>query len=602
MNIVVVGAGPAGMTSALLLARAGHAVDLLEAGDGIGGLWASQLDGDGHFLADNSCKVYQPGYRTTPALMRMIGTDAARHFVQRHDLASDWLRPFMRDSCNRDLAWLCFATIQRRLGLGALHEVSVEEFLDERRLSAGCAAWMRATALGGIAGTMKMTVWELGHRLSSNTDSVFSGATGPLHWNAKPPNAPEGFLPAWQSALEAAGVNLRLGSPVLAVQPHAEGMLVETEHTQEVAEMVMLAVPPPAMARLLAASSPAVSEAFGYSQSGLQAAISASCYTHLGITWLFDQPLGRDLPLGGHNVRQGWHPILVQHDQYRAHLKPPAVTAVVGSVALDTTLRHHRLGTLAKDHTHAALAELLWEDERRVDPSLPEPIGFHIAGETSATQITGAGPLPMRGQDLPVVLATNLHGRAPYFTASLEAAIQAGALAAEAVDSGVERLPMPPPSKLPWRPALTRRHLELVTPLPCTTDEAWAVFVHILGWPRWSRYVRSITGEMVPGARWSVTVQAEHESSPTVLRPRLLSIEAGRHLSFASTLLGGLLRLEHEFRFEADGQGCVLRQPFRASGPLGAVVWRRVISTLREFEAVGRDLERYLSGPGARRS
>ena len=50
-----------------------------------------------------------------------------------------------------------------------------------------------------------------------------------------------------------------------------------------------------------------------------------------------------------------------------------------------------------------------------------------------------------------VFLATNLHGRAPCFTASLETAIQAGALAASWFDRRVQPLPMRPANDtLPW--------------------------------------------------------------------------------------------------------------------------------------------------------
>src|SRR4029079_19245265 len=101
--------------------------------------------------------------------------------------------------------------------------------------------------------------------------------------------------------------------------------------------------------------------------------LSESLYEHLGLVWMFDKPLANDLPLGGHNVRRGWHPIRVQHSQYKENLAPPAVTTVVGSVAVDTDFKHWRLGTRAAEHSAEALARIIWEDERLVDPSLPQP-------------------------------------------------------------------------------------------------------------------------------------------------------------------------------------------------------------------------------------
>jgi hypothetical protein len=126
------------------------------------------------------------------------------------------------------------------------------------------------------------------------------------------------------------------------------------------------------------------------------------------------------------------------------------VSVVVGSVALDTGFRHQRLGTVPSGYSPEELADIIWDDERRLDPSLPEPIDVETMGESSVTQIVGRGPLPPAMNGANVFLATNMHGRAPYFTASIESAIQAGALAAEAFDPDVEKLSMAPPRKLPW--------------------------------------------------------------------------------------------------------------------------------------------------------
>lgn len=445
------------MTSAFLLARAGHRVTLFEAGGEIGGLWSSQLDADGFFRGDNSCKVYQSGYHTAPALFVLIGTDWTAHFTPRHDLTTDWLRPFCRESSWRDLAWIAGAWAQHRVGLGRFHELSVAEFMDRHAFTEPCRAWMRATALGGVAGTMRMTMWELFHRIGSNLTEIFRGAAGPLYWNQRPPNAAGGFVSFWKEALVRLGVELRPGTAISRLALGAPGNSVrlhDATGASHDADAVFLALPPPALGRLLAASEEPLARGFGRSGTELQEFLRTSMYSHVGISWFFDRPLPADLPLGGHNVRRGWHPILVQHAQYQPHLRPPAESVVVGSVAVDTELRHHRLGTLAREHSAEELAAILWADERERDPRLPEPIEFVVAGPSAATQIVRHGPLPLRMDTAPVFLATNLHGLAPYFTASLESAIQAGAIAAEAYDPAVERLPMgvSAATRLPWGP------------------------------------------------------------------------------------------------------------------------------------------------------
>ena len=440
------------MTAALLLARAGHQVQIFEREEAIGGLWASRLDADGHFRGDNSCKVYQSSYHTAPALFELIGTDWRAHFTGRHDLTADWLRPFVADCTWRDLRILAAACLKHRAGLGLFHRLPVTVFMEEQRLSEPCKAWLRATALGGIAGTLRMTTWELFHRLGSNIREIFRGSDGPLYWNAQPPNTSGGFIAPWQTCLAHHGVTVHTGTQIVSVASHEDGVVLERESGEKHnADAVFLAIPPPALAALLCASPDPIAEGFGLSRTQLSAFLRESVYEHVGMAWFFDTHLPCELPLGGHNVRRGWHPILVQHQQYQPSLRAPAVSVVVGSVAIDTTFRHHRLGTLASEYAPETLANLLWEDERLVDPTLPEPIDIEILGLSSATQVVHRGPLPVKMARAPVFLATNVHGQAPYFTASLEAAIQAGAIAAQHFEPDVEQLPMGKSrGPLPW--------------------------------------------------------------------------------------------------------------------------------------------------------
>lgn len=449
--MAIVGGGPSGLTAALLLARAGHRVTLYERGSGIGGLWACELNDDGTLLSENSCKVYQSSYRTAPALLKLIGTSWEDQFTARHDLMQHWLRPFLRDCSYKDRAKLTRGFLLHTSGLRDYRTITVADWLEEQEMGEAARSWMRATALGGIAGTLRMSVWELYHRAQSNLGSIVFGADGGLHWNSRPPNSPSGFVAGWQRELERLGVEIRHHTSITAVntagEPRSPGLprglvLESATGATYAADAVFLALPPPAMSALLMGSGDEVATGFGNDRTQLATLLAESVYEHLGLAWFFDRPLPNDLPLGGHNVRHGWHPILVQHSQYQAHLRPPAVTVVVGSVSVVTDLVHPRLGTRANDHSPKELGRILWEDERRIDPSLPEPVEQTEYGVSSATQIVRHGPLGVKASTAEVYVATSLNGLAPYFTASLESAIQAGAAAAAAFDPSVERLPV----------------------------------------------------------------------------------------------------------------------------------------------------------------
>jgi hypothetical protein len=433
------------MTVALLLARAGHGVVVYEEARELGGLWAANLDEDGCFLSENSCKVFQSTYEAAPALFRMLGTRWEAHFAPRHDLRTQWLAPFLADSSFADLAKIAFAFLLHASGVRRYQNVSVAESLETHQIGEACQSWMRATALGGITGTLRMTMWELFHRLRGNLASVLFGAHAPLHWNAQPPNSKGGFVTLWRDELQRLGVELRAGCGVTALwvpdDGEQEGVGVQTAAGSKcVADAVFLAIPPPALSRLLLHSGTGVAEGFGHDRERLRTMLAESVYEHLGMAWFFDRELPSELPLGGHNVRRNWYPILVEHSQYRNYLRAPAATVVTGSLSLETDFVHEQLGTRARDHTPEQLARILWDDERRADPTLPEPIGQHVFGLSSATQIVRHGPLPIKANAAPVYLATNLNGHARYFTASLESAIQSGAAAAAAFDPRVERL------------------------------------------------------------------------------------------------------------------------------------------------------------------
>ena len=459
-RITIVGGGPCGMTSALLLARAGHKVTLLEGGAELGGLWATTMS-DGNYQCENSCKVYQENYHTTPPLFAMIGVDWKDHFYTRHDLQSEWLSPFLADSSAKDIAKIAWAFAVFMSGARDYKDLSVEDWLNKNRVSESCQSWLRATALGGITGTLKMTTWEMMHRFSGNLMAMSVQEEDALYWNRQPPNANSGFIPIWERSLKAMDIEIHVNARVKGVSKNADALCVAlTDDRNFTTDNVFLALPPPALSKVLDGSDDDIAEGFGHSRASLKTVLTESKYEHLGIAWFFDTPIQNDLPLGGHNVREGWYPILVQHSQYEPYLKD-AITTVVGSVSLDTDFVHPIHKTMASEHSPDELAQILWEDEQRKDPSLPNPIRFEVYGCSAASQIVQHGALPVKSEGAPVFIATNLNGLAPYFTSSLETAIQAGNATACVFDPSVERLPTAPEKAPKRRASLLRRGLRL---------------------------------------------------------------------------------------------------------------------------------------------
>ena len=125
-----------------------------------------------------------------------------------------------------------------------------------------------------------------------------------------------------------------------------DAVIVKTaDGARHCVDAVFLAVPPPALSSVLAGSSDGIATGFGHSRESLATLAARFGLPALRLAWFFDRPLPNDLPLGGHNVRKGWHPILIQHSQYAPYLRAPAVTVVVGSVSLATEFVHPVHGT-----------------------------------------------------------------------------------------------------------------------------------------------------------------------------------------------------------------------------------------------------------------
>ncbi len=116
MQIIIVGAGVAGLTCARELSRAGHTITLLEASDGVGGRVRSDIDTG--FILDRGFQVLFDSY---PAVQRQLNRTALdlRFFDPGAIICADGLRHVLTDPLrDRDPGALLAAALTPIIGLG----------------------------------------------------------------------------------------------------------------------------------------------------------------------------------------------------------------------------------------------------------------------------------------------------------------------------------------------------------------------------------------------------------------------------------------------------------------------------------------------------
>ncbi len=110
------------------------------------------------------------------------------------------------------------------------------------------------------------------------------------------------------------------------------------------------------------------------------------------------------------------------------------------------------------------------------------------------------------------------------------------------------------------------RRVDLSEELAASAEEAWAVFLDTEAWPRWGRLVTSATGQLEPGARWTMELRPQGNGKPRQMCPHLVSVDPPRELAF-ETRIAGLVHILHRFVIEPRGaERSALLQHFEISG------------------------------------
>ena len=325
----------------------------------------------------------------------------------------------------------------------SLKSMNMKEFCNKYNISEKSKKYLYSTALGGISGTLNMTPYEFIKR-SLETSTVINNLLDIpsfFLWSKIPHNSKNGFVTKWTNALINNKVQIQTNYEVTQIRQVDKGVLIN--NIDEKFDKIILSIPPVQLKNLLN-NSPMVSKQIQSLKKNinLNKYFSESNYTHLGITYFFEEEIKNKLPLGGHTfLKKGWVPILKEYRPLKPFLKRKYNTTVVSSISLKSNFKHHRLNTYPNEHTHDEIAHIIWKDQQMIDASLPDFKEYYIYGLSNATQITKYGNLPIfLTKD--IILGNNLHGKSPYFTASLETAIQCGYIGAFNIDDSIINLPM----------------------------------------------------------------------------------------------------------------------------------------------------------------
>ncbi|WP_436889568.1 protoporphyrinogen/coproporphyrinogen oxidase [Nocardiopsis dassonvillei] len=383
VDVAVVGAGPAGLATAHLLAGAGLTVRVLEAADAVGGRMRTLRTG-GH-LIDTGAEMIPSAdaYPATWRLIRATGLDADPGAVPPvRDALSVWWNGRARRHAGRPLglltgmglsprARLDLVRLQLRLGRAGLDPEHPERAAPEEKT---------------VADLLGSYDPQLGERLLGPLAAGFFGwppreaAAAPFAAHL----ASSGSTATWRTYRDgmdtlaralAEGLDVRTGHPVTGVAPGPDGVRVDSPRGALPARAAVLAVPAPVAARLHPGAPPAE-----------RAYLAACAYAPmLRLSVLLDAPLS---PRG---ARRGFA-VLVPGDPVLGvvtvdHAKHPG-RAPRGRGLISLITRPEATGTLL-DAPDAEVADALLPRAERILPGL----GAHVRG-TVVHRFTHGLPLP----------------------------------------------------------------------------------------------------------------------------------------------------------------------------------------------------------------
>jgi len=128
--------------------------------------------------------------------------------------------------------------------------------------------------------------------------------------------------------------------------------------------------------------------------------------------------------------------------------------------------------------------------------------------------------------------------------------------------------------------------------IDASPERVWSVFTDFASYPDWSRFVKSISGELRDGARLAVRL-GPADSNGFTFKPKIKELREGAVLEWLGHLvIPGIFDGRHRFELAATGDGKTL---FTQSETFGGITIPFVTSSLagmgRSFDAFNESLK-----------
>lgn len=126
--------------------------------------------------------------------------------------------------------------------------------------------------------------------------------------------------------------------------------------------------------------------------------------------------------------------------------------------------------------------------------------------------------------------------------------------------------------------------------IAATPETVWAVLADLDSYPQWYPSFRSVTGQLAVGSTLTIRTTSPNTGNPVTLKVKVLAVEPGTELTWASTLLGITIIKRRFLLRSADGgteltQAGTYRGLGGSRGPGGARGALKTVANLQESYA-----------------